>query len=91
MQVDTQANPPRSIWTHPLDDAQFLAANSEYQASEKVHKGEPEPIGSSQQYPPSNSNNSTEELSFMDKLKDAFLGTKEEREAKAAWVNYDPL
>ncbi|GAA6049302.1 hypothetical protein JCM3770_005930 [Rhodotorula araucariae] len=27
--VDTKANPPRSIWSHPLDDPDFLRANPE--------------------------------------------------------------
>lgn len=39
--VDTTAHPPRSIWTHPLDDATFLKANPQFQDLARGARGRP--------------------------------------------------
>ncbi|CAO1623674.1 unnamed protein product [Sympodiomycopsis kandeliae] len=41
--VDTKANPPRSIWTHPMDDADFLKANPQYRNGEEKQAYAPPP------------------------------------------------
>ncbi|KAF9010362.1 hypothetical protein BDZ89DRAFT_1167735 [Hymenopellis radicata] len=83
--VDTHAVPPRSIWTHPYEDEQFL----------REHPGVREKVGSStpHQYsapdgpPPGHASASKYappkgKRGFFGRLKDKAIGTKEEREAE---------
>ncbi|KAJ4485961.1 hypothetical protein J3R30DRAFT_3655257 [Lentinula aciculospora] len=98
--VDTKANPPRSIWTHPYEDEQYL---HEYpDAREKVKRSSNQEFGSSHsglQQPLDDrgtrrhSYNGVEQSSiaaaghkrgFFGKLKDKAIGTKEAREAEKA-------
>lgn len=44
--VDTKATPPRSIWTHPLDDPAFLKANPQFASSKGVGSGKYAPPSS---------------------------------------------
>ncbi|KAJ7225649.1 hypothetical protein GGX14DRAFT_693588 [Mycena pura] len=82
--VDTKATPPRSIWVHPLDDEQYRREHPD----EKKHHDAPSysapstpPVASSSDRagykPPAGK---PEKRGFFGKLKDATLGTKEERE-----------
>lgn len=38
-QVDTRANPPRSIWVHPYEDEQFLCEHPEVRAKKETFSG----------------------------------------------------
>lgn len=84
--IDTRANPLWSIWTHPLDAPEFLAQHPEYRATDQKTLKRDE-AGT---HPSSDSNNAhpphSEDRGFFGSLKDAVIGTKEEREAKQAWV-----
>ncbi|KAF8917694.1 hypothetical protein CPB85DRAFT_1431221 [Mucidula mucida] len=82
--VDTHAVPPRSIWTHPHEDEQFLRDHPDVR--EKVgntpHEysapdGPPPGHSSASKYAPPKG-----KRGFFGKLKDKAIGTKEEREAE---------
>ncbi|CAK5264890.1 unnamed protein product [Mycena citricolor] len=88
--VDTKATPPRSIWTHPLDDEQYLKEHPDAREKAKVdvYSPPPPPEYSSPPAPGSAASSSTNRVSgakpekrgFFGKIKDATVGTKEERE-----------
>ncbi|KAF5385519.1 hypothetical protein D9757_005410 [Collybiopsis confluens] len=96
--VDTKANPPRSIWTHPYQDEQYLQEHPE--SREKLPRplssqGPPEGQSSSKQpdvhdqhrrhsYNGQSSKGFGQKRGFFGKLKDKAIGTKEEREAEKA-------
>ncbi|KAJ4002475.1 hypothetical protein F5050DRAFT_26719 [Lentinula boryana] len=92
--VDTKSNPPRSIWTHPYEDEQYLREHPD--AREKVRPLSSQGLGSQKQ---SLNEKETRRHSyngqsskapighkrgFFGKLKDKAIGTKEEREAEKA-------
>jgi len=97
--VDTQSNPPRSIWTHPYEDEQYLrdhpevrgrkegtyAAPSGPPPTHRRHSSDsglrPGPSGVGPRDSRSHPGTPHEKRSFLGKLKDAAIGTKEEREA----------
>ncbi|GJJ13918.1 hypothetical protein Clacol_008175 [Clathrus columnatus] len=91
-QVDTQARPPRSIWVHPFDDPTFLEKHPEYKDYDHDHdhfeENPPEYVRTPPPSVPTTSRPSIndkgkmpEKRSFLGKLKDKAIGTKEEREA----------
>ncbi|KAJ3783374.1 hypothetical protein GGU10DRAFT_316911 [Lentinula aff. detonsa] len=92
--VDTKSDPPRSIWTHPYEDEQYLREHPD--AREKVRPLSSQGLGSKKQ---SLNEEQTRRHSyngqsskapigrkkgFFSKLKDKAIGTKEEREAEKA-------
>ncbi|KAG8928595.1 hypothetical protein FRC02_006710 [Tulasnella sp. 418] len=81
--VDTKASPPRSIWVHPLDDPEYRKAQGlppldgekqHVSAFNDKHSHEDKAGASSK-------DKHKEERGFFAKMKDAAIGTKEEREA----------
>lgn len=93
--VDTNANPPRAIWTHPLDDPEYQ--RSQQKDTAPTYSGYLAPPGppppASQSNPEIKSKHGTEskhakkdskseKRSAFGKLKDKLIGTKEEREAE---------
>lgn len=97
--VDISADPPRSIWTHPYEDEQYLREHPDVQ--QKVGKGknfagELEPAGNRASYHGESStrnqnrqsdvslSNTAQKSGFFAKLKDKAFGSKEERALKAA-------
>ncbi|EJD55063.1 hypothetical protein AURDEDRAFT_178889 [Auricularia subglabra TFB-10046 SS5] len=90
--VDTRANPPRSIWVHPLDDPEYQRTHKDKDVA-PAYSGYSAPAG-----PPPSASQSHPELGQHDKankhaekpqekrgafgkLKDKLVGSKEEREA----------
>ncbi|KAK7468746.1 hypothetical protein VKT23_003249 [Stygiomarasmius scandens] len=90
--VDTQSNPPRSIWVHPLDDEQYLREHPEAREKAKTRpvstqappmKYEDTDRRHSFNGTPSTSNSQApKKRGLFGKLKDKAIGTKEEREAE---------
>ncbi|KAK7064334.1 ER-golgi trafficking TRAPP I complex 85 kDa subunit-domain-containing protein [Favolaschia claudopus] len=94
--VDTKANPPRSIWVHPLEDEQYLREHPE--AREKAHLSDQKtpqysapptpPVSSPGPGSPGPSGGSSaarmgapkKKQGFLGKLKNKVVGTEEERE-----------
>jgi hypothetical protein len=104
--VDTKANPPLSIWTHPYENPAYLEAHPEVRekvsndlklpASEDPRRHSFNGASSSSDRPglalrPTSSNPDSVEgkkkRSFLGKVKDKVVGTKEEREL-AKLVSY---
>ncbi len=82
--MDTHAVPPRSIWTHPHEDEQFLRDHPDVR--EKVGNT-PHEYSAPDGLPPGHSSASKYappkgKRGFFGKLKDKAIGTKEEREAE---------
>ncbi|THV05979.1 hypothetical protein K435DRAFT_849432 [Dendrothele bispora CBS 962.96] len=90
--IDTQSNPPRSIWIHPLDDEQYIREHPEAREKTKTRpastkappaKSEDKDRRHSFSGTPSTSNaTAPRKRGFFGKLKDKAIGTKEEREAE---------
>ncbi|KAJ7169751.1 hypothetical protein C8R46DRAFT_1089886 [Mycena filopes] len=91
--VDTKATPPRSIWVHPLEDEQYLREHPEAReksrpaADEKHYSAPATPPVSSPAASSSNRSNyaapsgsKQEKRGLFGKIRDATVGTKEERE-----------
>lgn len=89
--VDTKANPPRSIWVHPLEDEQYLREHPEAREKARPAADEMQSQYSAPPTPPvasssdragyaSPSGSKPEKHGIFGKLKDKVVGTKEERE-----------
>ncbi|KAJ6574978.1 hypothetical protein B0H19DRAFT_1126624 [Mycena capillaripes] len=89
--VDTKANPPRSIWVHPLEDEQYLREHPEAREKARPAADEKQSQYSAPPTPPvasssdragyaSPSGPKPEKHGLFGKLKDKVVGTKEERE-----------
>ncbi|KAF8525182.1 hypothetical protein BU17DRAFT_84102 [Hysterangium stoloniferum] len=83
--VDTRASPPRSIWLHPLDDAKFLEEHPHFRdyGHPPNYEGSPSPppVPTSSRPRLDAEKKKPEKRSFIGKLKDKAIGTKEERAA----------
>lgn len=88
--VDIKANPPRSIWTHPFEDEQYLKEHPEAREKVSSRMGS---RASSYTRPGDKSSdeghhragpNTQYKRGLLGKLKDKAIGTKEEREAAKA-------
>jgi hypothetical protein len=97
IQVDTLATPPRSIWTHPYEDEQYLSEHPEVR--EKLRNNDPPPSFEeatrrhSSHHPAESSTarhsssdpyiaeQTKHKRGFFGKMKDKAIGTKEERMA----------
>jgi hypothetical protein len=94
--VDTKATPPRSIWVTPYEDEQYLKEHPEAREKVGKSQGDLKPpvddTSRRHSYGGQSSHKETHETperpesvkakrSFMGKLKDKAIGTKEEREA----------
>lgn len=94
--MDTKATPPRSIWTHPYDDEQYLSNHPEEKVSKQDNLAPPAyeenrrhsfPADSSGQSsnPAARSDPNLahqKKRGFLGKMKDKAIGTKEERAEK---------
>lgn len=79
--VDTKAKPPRSIWTHPHDDPQFLQSLPDTSDIRQAHERNQTP-GDAQ---PRGSGSKAQKQSLGVRLKDKLTGTThEERSRKRA-------
>ncbi|KAJ7042369.1 hypothetical protein C8F04DRAFT_1219080 [Mycena alexandri] len=93
--VDTKATPPRSIWVHPLEDEQYLREHPEAREKAGLAADEKQPQYSAPTTPAVGSpaasssqrgsyaapaGSKPEKRGLFGKLKDATVGTKEERE-----------
>jgi len=93
--VDTKATPPRSIWVHPLEDEQYLREHPEAREKARLAADDNQPQYSAPTTPPVGSpatsssqrtgyaapaGSKPEKRGLFSKLKDATVGTKEERE-----------
>ncbi|KIY45751.1 hypothetical protein FISHEDRAFT_76300 [Fistulina hepatica ATCC 64428] len=83
-EVDTNAEPPRSIWVHPYEDNQYLNEHPEVREKLAQRKGgrNPSPGASSSPTGSPLLSGSEKHRGFFGKLKDKAIGTKEEREAE---------
>ncbi|KAI0764423.1 hypothetical protein BD413DRAFT_577756 [Trametes elegans] len=91
VQIDTQAKPPRPTWVHPYEDAQFLREHPDIRArvagkstlldddDEDVDKQTSSTLKAEEA---DTSSASLRHRSFLGKLKDKAIGSKEEREVK---------
>ena len=83
VQVDTRAQPPRSIWIHPLHDPQFIAEHPEYQRRDEKEEykppSSPRPVSWDERVAQASTHR---KRGFFGRLKDKTIGTKEEREAE---------
>ncbi|KAI9460992.1 hypothetical protein BJY52DRAFT_1203671 [Lactarius psammicola] len=86
--VDTKADPPRAIWTHPYEDEQYLREHPEVR--EKVGSLAQQQDSKDSSTKPArrhsfnghdSASKGKEKRGFFGKLKDKAIGTKEEREA----------
>ncbi|KAF9076125.1 hypothetical protein BDP27DRAFT_1313934 [Rhodocollybia butyracea] len=94
--VDTKATPPRSIWTHPFEDEQYLHEHPDAREKARPKSSQGFRNNSSSLNPPvtddrnrrhsfngqSQSKDSKHKRGFFGKMKDKAIGTKEEREAE---------
>lgn len=86
-QVDTRANPPRSIWTHPLDDPEYQRTHKKdaapnYSGYLAPPGAPPRPSQSNPELGHGKKDSKHEKRGALEKLKDKLIGTKEEREAE---------
>lgn len=89
--VDTKANPPRSIWVHPLEDEQYLrehpearekAGSADHKPPQSYSAPATPPVASSSERTgyASPGGSKPEKRGLFTKLKEKAVGTKEERE-----------